>query len=140
MAEAQRVRFVLPSEPHAELAAGLAVERLGRRIGFTRDTLAEVKLAVVEACLNALEYGAGQVEVELAGFAGDRPRLEVVVIDHGPGFEPSAVPTPHIEAKLHSERKRGWGLELMHHLMDEVEIRSTPGCTKVRMTRLEGGR
>ncbi len=140
MAEAHQIRLVLPPEPQAELVAGAAVEELGRRIGFSRDTLAEVKLAVVEACLNALEYGRGRVEVELTGVAGRRPRLEVVVVDHGPGFEPSAVPSPTLEASLHAERKRGWGLELMRHLMDEVEIVSVPGCTRVRMTRSEGGR
>lgn len=140
MSEAQRVRLVLPPQPQAELVAGAAVESLGRRIGLSRDTLAEVKLAVVEACLNALEYGGGQVEVELVGFGGRRPRLEVVVVDHGPGFAPETVATPSLETVLHAERKRGWGLELMRHLMDEVEITSVPGCTRVRMTRSEGGR
>lgn len=139
MPEPQRIELVLPREPHAELLAGSAVESLGRRIGFTRDTLEEVKLAVVEACLNALEYGAGEVKVEVTAFGGRSPKLEVLVIDHGPGFSPETVPTPRIEAKLHSDRKRGWGLELIRHLMDEVEIRSTPGCTSVRMARLQGG-
>ncbi|NWG00970.1 MAG: ATP-binding protein [Thermoanaerobaculaceae bacterium] len=140
MAEAQRVRILLPLQPQAELMATAAVERVGRSIGFSRDTLAEVKLAVVEACLNALEYGGGQVEVEVVGFPEKPPRLEVVVVDHGPGFEPATLPTPSLQAQLSGERKRGWGLELMRHLMDEVDIRSAPGCTRVRMTRREGGR
>jgi len=61
MAEPVRVRLVLPRTPRAELLASRAVDEAGQRIAFPRDTLAEVKLAVVEACLNAIEYGTGEV-------------------------------------------------------------------------------
>jgi anti-sigma regulatory factor (Ser/Thr protein kinase) len=49
------------------------------------------------------------------------------------------VQQPRIEEKLRAKRKRGWGLELMRHLMDEVEISSRPGFTQVRMIRRRGG-
>ena len=141
MGDPMRVRVVLPRTARAELAAVQAVEDLGQRIAFPRDTLAEVKLAVVEACLNALEYGAGDVVVEFAvHLKNGGPWLEVAVVDHGPGFNPSRVPTPALEEKLRARRKRGWGIELMRHLMDEVEISSRPGYTKVRMIRRWGGK
>ncbi len=140
MAEPLRLRLVLPHAPRAELLAGDAVDDLGRRVAFPRDTLAEVKLAVVEACLNALEYGAGEVEVEITAHGdASTPWLEVVVMDHGPGFDPSGVPRPLLEAKLHAQRKRGWGLELIRRLMDDVTITSRPGLTAVRMIRRTGG-
>ena len=138
-ADARRVRMVLMLQPHVELSAARAVEDLGQRVGFPRDTLAEVKLAVVEACLNALEYGGGEVELEAVAHAGPPPWLEVMVVDHGPGFDPAAVARPKLGAKLHARRKRGWGLELMRRLMDRVEIDSRPGYTRVRMTRRRGG-
>lgn len=138
MADGDRLRLVLPHEPRAELLAGDAVERLGNRVGFSRDTLDEVKLAVLEACLNALEHGDGEVEVELVAHRSGSPRLEIQVIDHGPGFDPHAVPEPHLQEKLRADRKRGWGLELMRRLMDEVEVHSQPGRTSVRMTRYGG--
>ena len=138
MPDAERVRLVLPSSPRAELLAEQALEDLGTRAGFSRDTLDEVKLAVLEACLNALEYGLGEVEVEFVAHAGDTPWLEVYVEDHGPGFDPSSVPAPELETKLRASRKRGWGLELMRRLMDEVEVQSRPGLTRVRMTRGRG--
>ena len=140
MVEPSRLRLVLPRVARAELIAGDAVDDLGRRVDFPRDTLAEVKLAVVEACLNALEYGAGEVEVELAAHAdADRPWLEVVVVDHGPGFDPGGIPQPSLETKLHAPRKRGWGLELIRRLMDEVEITSHPGLTRIHMIRRREG-
>lgn len=140
MGEPQKVRLVLPRRPHVELEAGQAVESLGLEAGFSRDTLAEVRLAVVEACLNALEYGgSGEVEVELAAHTDGSPWLEVRIIDHGPGFDPAGVPRPQLRTKLHAGRKRGWGLELMRRLMDEVEISSRPGHTQVRMIRRQRG-
>jgi serine/threonine-protein kinase RsbW len=139
MPEPRTVRLVLPRRPHVELEAGQAVESLGLGVGFSRDTLAEVRLAVVEACLNALEYGSGDIEVELTAHADGSPWIEVRIIDHGPGFDPHAVPRPQLRAKLGAERKRGWGLELMRRLMDEVEISSRPGRTQVRMVRRQRG-
>jgi serine/threonine-protein kinase RsbW len=140
MVEPVRVRLVLPRTPRAELLASRAVEEAGHRIAFPRDTLAEVKLAVVEACLNAIEYGTGEVEVEVIAHADDaHPWMEVAVVDHGPGFDPSGVPKPVLSDKLRSTRKRGWGLELIRRLMDEVQITSQPGLTRVRMIRRRGG-
>ena len=137
MGRTHHLRLVLPRAPHAELVAGAAVEELGLRAGFPRDTLEEVKLAVVEACLNALEYGNGEVAVELTAHDD---RVEARVTDHGPGFDPHLVERPDLDAKLHAARKRGWGLELMRRLMDLVEVESRPGATTVRMVRHRGGR
>ena len=140
MAEPLRLRLVLPQVARAELTASEAVDDLGRRVAFPRDTLAEVKLAVVEACLNALEYGAGEVEVELTAHGDEsQPWIEVVVMDHGPGFDPAVIARPVLEAKLHAQRKRGWGHELIRRLMDDVTITSNPGLTRVHMTRRMGG-
>ncbi len=140
MATPVRVRLVLPREPRAELLATRAVEEAGKRIAFPRDTLAEVKLAVVEACLNAFEYGLGEVEVEVVAHPDNAHAwIEVAVVDHGPGFNPTGVPHPVLEDKLRSKRKRGWGLELIRRLMDEVEITSQPGLTRIRMIRRTGG-
>lgn len=140
MNEPARVHLVLPQVPDAELLAARAVQEVGARLGFARDTLEEVKLAVVEACLNALEHGLGNVEVEVVGHPnGEGARIEVLVTDHGPGFELEKVPAPHLEAKLHGNHKRGWGLELMRHLMDRVDVVSKPGFTQVRLLRRRGG-
>ncbi len=136
MSDGNRRRITIPREPHAELAAVPLVDLLGERLGFSHDTLAEIKLAVVEACLNALEYGQGAVEVEVVAFPEEQPaRLEITVTDHGGGFDAREVPQPNLQAKLHAARKRGWGIELMRHLMDEVEVNSAPGLTRVRLMR-----
>ena len=40
------------------------------------------------------------------------------------GFEPEEVEAPRIEDKLKAARKRGWGIQIIKGLMDEVEINS----------------
>lgn len=135
MAEPERLHFVLSRLPNAELVVVSGVEQLGAALGFARDTLDEVKLAVLEACLNALEHGGSEVEVELVAHQGREPWMEVSVVDRGPGFDPGTVASPRLNDKLHAQRKRGWGLELMRRLMDHVEILSVPGRTQVRMVR-----
>lgn len=135
MGDGNRRRVLVPREPHGELAAVPLVDLLGERLGFSRDTLAEIKLAVVEACLNALEYGQGTVEVEIVAHEDSPAWLEITVVDRGGGFDARLVPPPDLKAKLHAPRKRGWGIELMRHLMDDVEVRSSPGLTIVRLTR-----
>ncbi len=64
------------------------------------------------------------------------PRLTVIVADTGPGFDPARVEIPRLERKLRpGARKRGWGLAIMHSLMDEVRIESSPEGTRLILTR-----
>src|SRR3989304_9749390 len=129
-----------PRPPGAELLATRAVEEAGQRIAFPRDSLAEVKLGVVEACLNAIEDGTGEVEVEVIAHPNyAHPWIEIAVVDHGPGFDPSGVPKPVLSDKLRSTRKRGWGVGVVRSLMAEGQITSRPGLTRVRMIRRRGG-
>ena len=66
-------------------------------------------------------------------------KLTVKVIDHGKGFDKSKVEIPNIENKLKSERKRGWGLQLVAELMDTVEYDSDESGTTVTMTKKKEG-
>ena len=129
MSEPHVVRLVLPRRPHVELEAGQAVETLGLDAGFSRDTLAVVRLAVVEACLNAMEHGGGPVTVRLRGDNHSRPCLVIEVEDHGRGFDPERAPRNSSSRVLGSTSKRGWGLTLIRELMDEVNQSTAMGTT-----------
>ena len=126
----------LPVVPNVELVAAKAVEALGGALGMPQTRVEAASVAVVEACLNAMEHGGGEVRVRLSGDnAGDRRRLVVEVEDHGGGFDPATAPRKTKAQVLGCASKRGWGLTLIHELMDEVEIRSKPGQTVVRMSK-----
>jgi anti-sigma regulatory factor (Ser/Thr protein kinase) len=90
----------------------------------------------VEACLNAMEHGGGEVVVRLSGEnEGGRRRLVIEVEDHGGGFDPNSTPRKTVAQVLGCASKRGWGLTLIRELMDEVQISSQPGQTLVRMSK-----
>lgn len=135
------VTLNLPVVPNVELVAAKAVEALGRALGMTQSRVEAASVAIVEACLNAMEHGGGRMVVRLVGEDGDgRPRLLIEVEDAGQGFDPQASAPRTASRVLGCASKRGWGLTLIRELMDEVQIDSRPGQTLVRMCKyVEGG-
>lgn len=126
----------LPVVPNVELVAAKAVEALGGALGMHQTRVEAASVAVVEACLNAMEHGGGRVTVRLTGDDdGERSRMVVEVEDSGVGFDPATAPRNSATHVLGCASKRGWGLTLISELMDEVEIESTPGRTVVRMSK-----
>jgi serine/threonine-protein kinase RsbW len=126
----------LPVVPNVELVAAKAVEALGGALGMSQTRVEAASVAIVEACLNAMEHGGGDVRVRLSGEnEGGRPRLTIEVEDHGGGFDPATTPRKSAAQAIGCSSKRGWGLTLIHELMDEVQIRSRPGKTVVRMSK-----
>ena len=128
----------LPVVPNVELVAAKAVEALGGALGMHQTRVEAASVAVVEACLNAMEHGGGGVTVRLTGEAGHdggRSKMVVEVEDRGVGFDPATAPRNNASQVLGCASKRGWGLTLIHELMDNVEIESRPGRTVVRMSK-----
>jgi serine/threonine-protein kinase RsbW len=126
----------LPVVPNVELVAAKAVETLGGALGMHQSHVEAASVAVVEACLNAMEHGGGPFTVHLRSDAqGSKPCLVIDVEDHGNGFDPATAPQNSATRVIGSSMKRGWGLTLIRELMDEVQIRSTPGKTLVSMRK-----
>ena len=96
---------------------------MARLMGFTDDRVEDLKTAVSEACINAIEHGnhmnaAAPVAVILSMHSGE---LEVTVHDDGEGMY--STPTkPDIDRKMTGEEEaRGMGMFLIQALVDEVE-------------------
>ena len=128
-------------EPEMEIAATAQVSALGEWMEMGRDKIDEVKMAVVEACINAFEHSATpDRKVELAFRVGAEEDgrgayLEVDVTDAGHGFDPTRLKTPEIAAALRSSRKRGWGIKIIESLMDDVRIESGEHGTRIIMRK-----
>jgi anti-sigma regulatory factor (Ser/Thr protein kinase) len=119
-----------------ELVAAKAVETVGGALGMPQTRVEAASVAVVEACLNAMEHGGGPMVVRMsADNSGGNPCLVVEVEDQGQGFDPTAAPRNSASRVHGCTSKRGWGLTLIRELMDEVQIRSNPGKTLIRMRK-----
>ncbi len=136
----REVTLILPMAPDMEIVASQAASAMASFVGMSSDRVDEVRMAVVEACINAFEHSRAaerkvDITFRLIG-GGARPeRLEIRVHDRGVGFQPAAVEEPRIEAKIKGDRKRGWGLKIIQGLMDEVEILSGSQGTTVVMSK-----
>lgn len=142
-AETREVHLTIPVAPEMEIAATAQVAALGEWMELGRDKIDEVKMAVVEACINAFEHsGTPDHRVELrfrvaTGTTedGGRAYLEVDVLDNGHGFDPGRVAAPEMGLKLRAPHKRGWGLRIIRSLMDDVRIESGERGTMIVMRK-----
>ncbi len=137
----QEITLTLPMLQDMELTASKTAAAMGEHIRMSPDKIDEVCLALVEACINAFEYSRAsdqkvQVVFTVLGEDDDPRGLEIKIRDGGVGFDPGQVTKPDIDKKIGAARKRGWGLEIIHGLMDEVDIESDAGGTTVVMRKM----
>jgi serine/threonine-protein kinase RsbW len=121
--------LVLPRERHTVSAARVIAEELMREGGLGAEVIADLSIAISEACTNVVRHAHGEeyrVEVSV-----DADACTIVVADHGSGFDVPAdpqMPSPHAEG--------GRGLVLMRALVDDLDVSSAPGGgTVVTMVR-----
>jgi serine/threonine-protein kinase RsbW len=142
MSSRREVHLTIPIAPEMEIAATAQVAALGEWMEMGRDKIDEVKMAVVEACINAFEHSQTpdrKVEIDFRIGVEDEGRgrsyIEVDVVDAGKGFDPSRIETPSLPAKLKANRKRGWGIKIIESLMDDVRIESGDHGTRIIMRK-----
>jgi serine/threonine-protein kinase RsbW len=135
----REVTLTLPMLPDMEIAASKTATALAEFMEMSSDKIDEVRMAVVEACINSFEHSHAsdqKVRIEFAVLGDSEPeKLQITITDSGIGFSPEDVEEPIIAEKLKAARKRGWGLKIIKGLMDEVEIRSGPTGTTVVMSK-----
>ena len=128
----RNVEIHIPSEFGYEKVAMEAATAVAKRMGFSPDRIADLKTAVSEACLNAIEHGNKQdISTKVVIVLTEQPAsLEVNVADEG------KQPFVHEHrGKARPENNRGWGMFLIENLVDEVQVSSEPnGGNQVRMT------
>lgn len=139
--EGDVIQLKLPSLPDYLGVARLTVSGVANRLGFTFDEIEDIKLAVGEACSNAVKHAYREDDekgVILLDCVVYPDRLQIIVSDEGKGLE--GAPAADQLAPLYAGREideveeGGLGLYLIHTLMDEVEIRSDNGVS-VSMTK-----
>ena len=129
------IEWVIPIMPSMELAASKTAQAVADYLDLDEEKTAEVTMALIEACINAFEHGKGEDNNVYIRFILQEEALIIEIKDRGKGFDSSKVEIPDIEKKIHSKKKRGWGLQLMREMMDDVTIDSGAGGTTITMTK-----
>ena len=93
-------------------------------LGVTRRCVADVELAVTEACANVVEHAVGDDEYELRVEVDEPPpKCTIRVVDTGRGFDHEALADGTV---LDADGERGRGLGLIQALVDQVDFESAP--------------
>jgi serine phosphatase RsbU (regulator of sigma subunit)/anti-sigma regulatory factor (Ser/Thr protein kinase) len=127
----------LPGEPGNERIAMSQVADTVAPLDLPTARLERLKTAVSEAAMNAIEYGSQNdpaIPVEIEVWVTDDD-LFVSVADRGLSGPIPDAEQPDLEAKLAGEQKpRGWGLFLIKHMVDAMEVVTDGAAQKVILT------
>jgi serine/threonine-protein kinase RsbW len=127
----------VPPRPECVGDARQTVARAAQVVGLDQEKAEDLLIAVSEAVTNAVEahIAAGIEEPLELGCHFDGNRLEVSVEDRGDGFDVDLMTArPPLSSDEHLVFERGWGIQLMHTLVDDVSFRSTGRGTAVRLS------
>ena len=133
------IELRLPSRLGYEKVAMSTAASVAKIMGFTSERVEDLKTAVAEACINAMEHGNKLDESLTVGviLSMDSDGLEVKVLDAGSG-PGTSVHKPDIDKKIHGEEpSRGMGMFLIQSLVDKAEwVSSPPSGSYVRLVIL----
>ena len=136
------LRASLPGEQGNERVAMDQVAAAVAELGIAPDRVERLKTAVSEAAMNAIEYGSQNdptIPVDIAVDV-DGDDLVVRITDRGLSGPIGSAEEPDLEKKLAGDQKpRGWGLFLIKHMVDAMEVTSHGTGQTVALTlHLEG--
>ncbi len=132
------VRLEIPALPAFVGVARTVVAAVATSVpGIDDDRLEDLRIAVSEACTNAVEahQAAGRDQRVVLRCLVDPAALEVRVEDSGGGFDPAAVPArPPVGDPATLDVERGWGLQLIRALVDDVTFLPSREGTAVHLS------
>ncbi len=126
--DTDEVALRLPLAEDAELRAVDALDRLLARHQVEQQAAGQARFALVEACLNAIEYSGAErpaaMDIRLAIRGG-----ELVISVGNPGAPFSG------DVGSDSKPHRGHGLKIMRAFMDRVRYLNDAAGTRVEMVK-----
>jgi serine/threonine-protein kinase RsbW len=135
MAESE-VRLTFPAKADYLLLARLALSGIARELPVGDELLADLKLALTEACGNAVRHAYSDTEGDVSiVFAIDADRLSMTVDDHGDGIRAPDVPLDDDPPSRPLES--GMGMPIIRAIVDELAVEPGPEGrgTRVRMVK-----
>lgn len=140
------IEMKIPAKPEYVGVIRLTLSGIASRMGYTYEEIEDIKIAVSEACTNAVQHAyptneGGEVTV---GFGIYADKLEMMVADSGKSFNFTKTKNelgPYTESSTVDQlAEGGLGLYLIETLMDEVRVLNHSGVTVFMVKYLSGER
>jgi serine/threonine-protein kinase RsbW len=129
------VELQLPNVLGSEKIAIKNAVTIAQKMGFSPDKIEDLKTAIAEACINAIEHGNkfdADTKVGVT-FAANEASLQVEVHDNGNGIDPQKIPKKYV-TENGMPKRRGYGVFLISNLVNEFSFENKPGeGNKVKM-------
>lgn len=129
----ETIKMEITSNPEYVGIIRLTTSGIANKVGFSMDDIEDMKVAVSEACTNAIKHSNDDVFNIM--FSILENGLTIEIQDNGKGYDVENAEKPD----LANPRENGLGLFIIQTLMDDVSIESKENQgTVVRMTKYLG--
>ena len=138
-AEGVEYEMVIPVGEDTELIAAHALEEIARRHRFPSKAINQLKTALVEACINAAEHGLAPDRKIHQRFLVSDDKITISISNRGLRLTDKLAEREDGEVKVlpqeSPDTRRGWGLNLIRGLMDDVRVEPVDDGTRITMTK-----
>jgi anti-sigma regulatory factor (Ser/Thr protein kinase) len=129
--------MTIPMVKESELVVAQCLQQIGKNLHLNEDAIGQMQIAVIEACINAIEHGKGMDNKVRIVVSVEMGRLEVSIESAGPEFIVQETGEPFGDQAAAKASGRGWGVKLMKRFADEVVFeRTTQGTRTVLIKNL----
>ena len=135
------VKLDIPARPEYVVLGRLALAGLLRPRGYSEDAVADLKLALTEACSNSVRHaydddGDGQVHMV---FTMHHDRVVIEICDDGAGFDADEVDCPECASIPGLPKgEGGMGISIIRAVVDGLDVCKQPdGGTSLVFMKLQ---
>jgi serine/threonine-protein kinase RsbW len=127
---AVRFEMTIPMAKESELVVAQCLGQIGKNLQLNEDAIGQMQIAVIEACINAIEHSKGMDNKVRIVVSVERGRLEVSIESAGPEFIMQETGEPVGDQAAAKASGRGWGVKLMNRFADKVVFERTAQGTR----------
>lgn len=129
----ETIKMEITSNPEYVGIIRLTTSGIANKIGFPIDDIEDIKVAVSEACTNAIKHSNDDRFIIIFNILENGLNIEIQ--DNGQGYDASSVQKPDLE----NPKENGLGLFIIQALMDDVSVESkNQEGTIIKMTKYLG--
>ena len=129
----ETIKMEISANPDLVGIIRLTTSGIANKIGFSIDDIEDIKVAVSEACTNAIKHSYDK-SVNII-YTILENGLDIEIRDNGKGYDVKSIDEPD----LTQPRENGLGLFIIKTLMDDVNIESKDNQgTIIKMTKYLG--